>query len=132
MARVVRFMQMFIRLDGLALLILGVLIWTGNGGTLISAHAALGGLLVLALWVLAGVGARAGISWALVVRAVVWGIVALLFGILHPRMMVGPMHWVIQSAHLVIGLITIGVGEIIGAAIRRRTAGPQGLVQASG
>jgi len=117
---------MFIRLAGLTLLILGVLIWTGNGSSLMNAHATLGGLLVLALWVLAALGARAGISWALVVRAVIWGIVALLFGILHPRMMVGAMHWVIQSLHLVVGLVTIGVGEIVAAAIRRR-----GLVPAT-
>jgi hypothetical protein len=33
--------------------------------------------------------------------------------------MVGDMHWVIRSC-IVVGLVTIGVGEVVAAATRRR------------
>jgi hypothetical protein len=121
MLRAVRFIQMFIRIAGLTLLILGLIIWSGNGA-LIAPHSALGMLFVVALWVLAAIGAMAGIKWATVIRAIVWGIVALLFGILQSQMMVGELHWVIRALHLLVGLVTIGVGEAVAAATRQRLA----------
>ena len=65
--------QMVIRLTGLVLIILGAAFWSGHALTLIPIHKQLGYLFVLALWALAGMGARAGVNPGLVVLVFLWG-----------------------------------------------------------
>ncbi|MBX6332057.1 MAG: hypothetical protein IRY91_09440, partial [Gemmatimonadaceae bacterium] len=50
-----------VRLCGIALIILGILFWAGRALSLVPLHMLLGLVLVLALWVLAGIGGRAGV-----------------------------------------------------------------------
>ena len=68
MLRMTRIAQMTVRLTGLALIVLGILIWTGNAA-LVGAHMALGLLFVLALLYLGGLGFRARIGRGLPIRA---------------------------------------------------------------
>jgi hypothetical protein len=126
MQRAVRFIQMFIRLSGVTLLILGLIIWSGTGDSLVAPHTALGMLFVVALWTLAALGGVAGIKPTTVIRAVIWGFVAVSFGMVQRRMMVGDLHWLIRALHLLIGLVTIGVGEMVAAATRQRLADATG------
>jgi len=52
--RGIRIAQMFVRLAGLVLLVLGIVIWTGHGDTVIRTHAALGVFFVLSLLIFGG------------------------------------------------------------------------------
>jgi hypothetical protein len=124
MLRAVNITSLFIRLGGTALIILGVIIWTGHGAALINAHMIIGILFVLALWVLAGIGAMVGVSWALVTRTSIWGIVVAWFGMLQVQMLPGENHWVIRALHLLIGVVAIGVGEVSAVVIRKRLKAP--------
>jgi hypothetical protein len=115
--------QMTIRISGVLLLALGVFIWTGNFDQLIPYHRILGFVLVIALWTLSFLAARAGVSIGLVAAAVVWGLIAPIVGLTQTSILTGGFHWVIQVVHLVIGLGAIGWGEGLGQAIKSRTPG---------
>ena len=125
MLRVVRVAQLTVRLTGLLLLILGVLIWSGRT-ELVPSHAALGALFVLALWVLAILGFYSRAGMALSFRAAAWATLVLAFGILQTRMWPGPAHVYIRVVHLFIGIVAIGIGEMLAARIKKvaRDAAP--------
>jgi hypothetical protein len=105
-----------IRVSGTVQLLMGLVIWTGAFDQLIPAHIANGVLLVVALWVLAGLaGGRAPVGQ--VVIAFVWGLIMPIFGIIQDRLLPGSLHWTLQVLHLLIGLAAIGMGEGLGRAI---------------
>jgi hypothetical protein len=52
--------------------------------------------------------------------AVGWGIVVPAFGIVHPRLLPGPAHWVIRALHLLIGVIAMVIAAKLAEFIRRR------------
>lgn len=112
--------QMTLRGAGVLLILLGVTFWTGHALQLIPVHELLGFLLVLSLWTLAGIAARAGVSAALVALAVVWGLIAPALGLTQDRILTGDWHWTIQVLHLLIGLGAMGQGEGLAARIRQR------------
>jgi hypothetical protein len=109
MLRTIRVAQITIRLTGLALIILGILLWTGNTG-LRQAHMGLGLLFVLALWSLAAV----------------WGLVVLWLGMVQTRVWPGSAHVYVRVLHLLVGLVAIGVGEALAARIKRVHGAPRG------
>lgn len=114
--------QMTVRLLGVVLIILGVLFWIGTARNLIPVHMLLGVLLVLALWVLAGIGAKARVGVGLVLAAILWGLVTAGFGMAQASILPGAAHWIIQLLHLAIGLVAMAFAEVIGGRIRRGTA----------
>jgi hypothetical protein len=115
--------QWTVRITGLLQLLLGLLIWTGAVDQLISLHIASGILLVVALWVLAGLAiGRAPLGQ--IVVAFVLGLLMPALGLLQEGLLRGGFHWTIQVLHLLIGLAAIGMGEGLGRAIRSAAAPP--------
>ena len=102
-----------IRLTGLIQIVLGLLFWTGNARDLVSVHMLVGFTLVLTLWVLAALAARAGIDPGFVALALLWGVLVLGLGLTQQRLLPGDGHWVIQVLHLILGLVAIGQGEAL-------------------
>jgi hypothetical protein len=118
--------QMTIRVAGLLLLLLGIGIWTGRADGVIPIHELLGFVLVVALWTLSYLAARAGVAMRWVVLAVAWGLAAPLLGLTQQNLVSGDWHWTIQILHLLIGVGAIGQGENLAARMRQigsRTAG---------
>lgn len=109
-----------VRLTGLIQIVLGVLFWTGNALNLIPIHMLVGLVLVLSLWTLAILAARAGLQLSFVVLALVWGLVVVVFGLTQTQLLPGPFHWVIEVLHLLVGLGAIGQAE--GLAARSKQA----------
>lgn len=116
--------QMLVRLLGVILVILGVLFWLGAARNLVPLHMALGGVLVLAVWVLAGVGARARVGVGLVVLAVVWGLLTLFVAVRQQTWLPGAGHWIIQVLHLLLGGGAIGFSEAIAGRVKRGVPTP--------
>lgn len=114
--------QMTVRASGVVLLILGVIFWTGNLESLHLVHILLGLLLVLGLWTLAFLGARAGAPTAIVLVSVVWGLITPALGLTQANILTGGWHWVIQVLHLLIGVGAIGLAEQLTRMIKARTA----------
>jgi len=112
--------QMLVRFCGIILIILGVLFWTGNDLSLVPIHMLLGFVLVLALWVLAGLAAAAGVQPGFVALAIVWGLIVPILGLTQTRLLPGDAHVVIQVVHLLVGLGAIGQAEGLAARIKSR------------
>jgi hypothetical protein len=81
-----------------------------------------GVVLVAGLWVLAVLGLRAGPGPGLPAIAFAWGILVVLFGINQASILPGGMHLVVEVAHLLIGIVAIGIGEAFGARTGRLRA----------
>lgn len=122
MNRTVVIARAVLSLLGLILIALGILFWTGRALALVPLHIVLGMLFVLCLWVLVGASlyARSGRAFALVVF--IWSLIVPAFGVAQLRLLPGSWHWVIQSIHLLIGLIAIGLGHALAGRIQRGSA----------
>ena len=123
-------LQMWIRGGGVIMIGLGLLFWTGNADTLIPLHMLLGITLVLTLWALAILGAVARVGLGMVALALVWGAITPVLGLTQTRLLPGSGHWLIQVAHLLVGLGVIGLGETLARHIKRDQALRQGASHA--
>jgi len=108
-----------VRLAGLMAIVLGVLFWTGNAYALIPVHMLVGLVVVLSLWTLTFLAARAGVNRWLVALAVVWGLIVPLLGLTQGQLLPGDYHWVIKVAHLLVGVVAMGQGDGLAARIKR-------------
>jgi len=111
--------QMLVRLSGLILIVLGILFWTGNTLDLVPVHMLLGLILVISLWALAFLAARAGAPPVQVIAAAVWGLVVPVLGVTQDQLVPGDAHVLIRILHLLVGLIAIGMAEGLGQRIKR-------------
>jgi hypothetical protein len=107
---------MLIRVIGLAAIVLGVFLWTGHRQYL-GPHIGVGFFIAMVVFVLAVIG--------LMKKAVVPGILGVVLAVLLPviglKQLPLTFHTagVIQVAHIVLALATIGVAESLYASIRR-------------
>jgi len=111
--------QTLVRVTGLTQVTLGLFFWTGHALTLVPVHMLVGFTLVLSLWTLAFLAARAGVTPGLVAMAAVWGLLMPVFGLTQTRLLPGDFPWVIQVLHLLVGLAAIGQGEGLAARIKQ-------------
>lgn len=123
MKTLVNILDIFVRVDAAALILLGILFWTGNADALIPVHMTLGIALVLVLWALAVVAAITGANLGLVALAFVWGLVTPALGLTQTRLLPDQGHWIIQVAHLLVGLTAIALAQLLARTARRRMAG---------
>jgi hypothetical protein len=111
--------QMLVRISGLTAVVLGLLFWTGNVLNLIPLHMLAGALLVLSVWALAFLAAWAGVSWDLVVLALLWGLLVPVFGMTQTQLLPGDAHWLIQVLHLLVGMTAMGLGQALATRIKQ-------------
>jgi hypothetical protein len=120
---IVRTTLWVLRICVLLALILGIVLWTGHGDSLVLVHMGLGILVVLSLWVLAAITATArGGNWGLAGGAFVLGLLIVALGLRQQSLLVGPAHWIIQVVHLLLGLSAAGMGEAIAGRYKRFNA----------
>lgn len=119
---VIRIAAVVLSFSGLLGLILGLLFWSGAALNLISIHMLLGFLAVGALWVV-GIGQVFGKngSWMIAASALIVGAAMVAIGMSQSSLMIGELHWVIRVVHLVLGILTIGLGHM-GAARQRKSS----------
>ena len=108
-----------IRITGLFQLIIGVIFWVNQDDNLVPFHLLVGLILVLSLWIMALLAARAGVSWKMTGLSFVWGLVVVILGLTQTQILPGNLHWLIEVLHLVLGLGAIGLGEGLSARIKR-------------
>lgn len=112
-------LQWLVRIDGTIMILLGLLFWTGNALVLVPVHMLLGIILVLALLVLAVMGAVAGVPFPLVALAIAWAVFVPILGVTQTRLLPGQWHWLIQVLHLFLGLGAIGQADAMARRIKR-------------
>lgn len=117
---VTRYASALLTVAGVLALILGLLFWSGAALQLVSMHMLLGFLTVAALWVIALSQAFAkGGSWILTSCAVAVGLLLVILGIKQATLLVGDLHWIIRVIHLLLGILTIGLGHMAAARAKR-------------
>jgi hypothetical protein len=112
--------QMLVRLIGSIMLVLGALFWTGNALALIPVHMLLGLVLVVSLWLIAGLALRARVPPGWVALGVLWGLLVPVLGVSQDSLLPGGLHWLIQLLHLALGLGAIGLAEMLARRARAR------------
>jgi hypothetical protein len=118
-----RLVNVLIRFLGGVALVLGLLMWSGYARSLTQLHMWLGISLVLSLWVLAVIAWRNTARRGLVIFAVAWGLGSWILGVTQSRILPGSLHWVVEVAHLIAGVIAIAVaGQLASAVAHRRAA----------
>ncbi|HEY1236552.1 MAG TPA: hypothetical protein VGH22_24460 [Candidatus Binatia bacterium] len=92
---------------------------------LLSLHMLLGLLAVCALWIIGVAQALlpSG-SWMIAAATIIVGGLMIVLGLIQTSLMVGDFHWLVQIIHLLLGLLTIGMGHMA-AARARKTSSPQ-------
>ncbi len=110
---VVRSIQRIGGLAGLAALTLGLLFWIANVD-LISVHILFGLIVALALLVLSIVAIGVSGMRLLGVVGVVYALFLPVFGLTQARILDTSAHWLIQTAHLLVGLGALALMGFIG------------------
>lgn len=110
--------QLFIRIAGPIMIILGLLFWTGNALFFVPLHMTIGLLLVLALWTLAVVAAISRVNPGFIALVAVWSLVMPALGLTQERILPGGAHWLIQIVHLLVGIGAIALGEQLARRIK--------------
>ncbi len=129
---IARILQIIVGIAGLCALVLGLLIWIANID-LADIHMLFGlfvtlGLLVMSIIALTARGLR---IWGIV--GIVYAIIVLIFGVSQSNMLVGHLHWLIQTLHLLVGIGAIVLTGFLGArylTLKRREASPAAESQA--
>src|ERR1700675_2329372 len=114
--------QIVARIVVVVQVILGIIVWTGHGDSLILLHIAVGLLLVVDLWVAVALGLRTGAPVALAVLALVWSVGMPVFGLVQANVLPGDLHVAIEVLHLIVGFIAVGLVEALARWGGRRKA----------
>ncbi|MEO8956001.1 MAG: hypothetical protein ABI396_18470 [Ktedonobacteraceae bacterium] len=119
--RVITISDWILRIGVLLAIILGILLWTGNFDAIRPIHMLIGIIVVLALWTIGlAQGFQKGGSFGLATATFVVGLALVIVGLYQDFWLIGSLHWIIQVIHLLLGLSTIGLGEMIAGRTRRR------------
>ena len=107
-----------LRICDVAILALGILLWTGNFDGLKPVHMLIGIVIVLGLWATGIALVVRGGSPGLAGVLIVFGLIVLFVGLNQEHWLTGGAHWVIQVVHLALGLATMGLTESTRRRIR--------------
>jgi hypothetical protein len=123
MIKLVTVLLMLARLLGAILLVLGFCIWF-NIAKPTAAHAALGSLFVLVMWVIAVIALFALPRRGLPLFALLLGALVMWFGMTQTTLLTGSMHWAVRVVHLLLGLAALGLTEALAKAVRIHKSHP--------
>jgi len=119
---VIRYASAILNIAGGAALLLGLLFWSGVALQLVSLHMLLGLLTVAALWVIVAAQMRVAAGSSLfTLCALIVGALTIFLGLRQTTLLVGPSHWIIQVVHLLLGILTIGLGHMAKAKSKVKT-----------
>ena len=103
--------QWTIRVTGPVLVALGIAFWAGHAVSLRPAHVLVEIMFDLALALLVVLAALRGMRPAAVFAGLALALAIPLVGVAQARILVGSMHWVVRSTHLVLGLTAMLAGN---------------------
>jgi hypothetical protein len=114
----VRIMQWVAGLAGLGALALGLLFWIAQVDD-INIHMLFGLTVALALLVLSIVMVATRGTRLLGAVGIVYAFILPVFGLTQSGILIGSLHWLIQAAHLLVGLGALALAGIMGTRYMR-------------
>jgi hypothetical protein len=124
--------RVLITLSGTALLVLGILFWTGRALSWLPVHMLLGVVLVVSLWLVTGLALRARVARGLVLLVFLWSLITPALGVMQMRLLPGNLHWTVQLLHLLVGVAAMGIGQVVTRRITATQAAPGRRARAAG
>jgi hypothetical protein len=123
---VTRIIQIILGIAGLGALTLGLLFWIANIN-LIGIHMLFGIIVALTLLVMSiiAVSTRGMRIWGVV--GIVYALMVPVFGITQSSILTGNMHWLIRTAHMLVGigaLVLAGTMSVRYAALKQARVRP--------
>jgi hypothetical protein len=103
---------------GLGALTLGLLFWIANLN-FIGLHMLLGLTVALSLLILGIMGVFTRGMRLLGAIGIVYALIVPVFGVTQTALLVGSLHWLIQTAHLLVGLGALALAGILGTRYLR-------------
>jgi len=126
----VRIIQWIAGIAGLIALILGLLFWIANID-FISIHMLFGILVALSLLILGIVGVFNKGLRVLGIIGMIYAPIMYLFGLTQATLLVGNLHWLIQTAHMLVGVGALALIGIIGTRYVRLKKSSTSTLQAA-
>jgi hypothetical protein len=107
-----RIIQIILGITGLGALTLGLLFWIAKI-ELISIHMLFGLIVALTLLVMSvmAISTRGMRIWGIV--GVVYALIVPVFGLTQSGILTGNMHWVVQTAHMLVGIGALVLGGVM-------------------
>ena len=117
-----RILQIIVGIAGLCALVLGQGIWIANID-LTDIHMLFGLLVTLGLLVMSIIAltARELRIWGIV--GIIYAIIVLIFGVTQVNLLIGNLHWLIETLHTLVGIGAIALTGLIGARYTRLKRG---------
>ncbi len=112
-----RILQLVVGIAGLCALALGLVIWIANID-LTDIHMIFGLLVTLGLLVMSIIALTASSLRIWGIIGIVYAIIVPVFGESHAELLVGNLHWLIQTLHTLVGIGAIVLTGLIGARYR--------------
>jgi len=121
-----RVIQIILGIAGLGALTLGLLFWIANI-ELISIHMLFGLIVALTLLVMSimAVSTRGMRIWGVV--GIVYALIVPVFGLTQSGILVGNLHWLVQTLHMLVGIGALVLGGVMSvryAALKRAMVRP--------
>ncbi len=111
--------NILVHVAGVLALVLGFALWSGRLFALVNLHMVLGLVVVLGLWALAALALRRGVARGLAAASLVWGLATLALGPSQTSLLVGDLHWIVQVAHLLLGIGAVALAALLAGSLRR-------------
>jgi hypothetical protein len=122
--KIPRVLLVLLRIGAAVQLVVGITLWTGHGYALRSFHMATGVVFVLLLWAIAGLALARRRRVGLALFALAWGLVIPAFGMAQQGLLIGDLHWIVRTLHLLIGLAAMPMAALLGGDPRGAEAVP--------
>jgi hypothetical protein len=123
----IKMLSWFVRIAGLGAFLLGMTIWRspgvlGNLEVALQIHMTLGGIVALALAILAVWALSARVRIPAAIAALFWAAATVYVGTVQAWWVAVGGHPVIEVIHVLLGIGAIGLAEMLAAAITRHRA----------
>ncbi len=120
MTTVVRILQWITGIVGLGALVLGLMFWIANID-LISLHMLFGLIVALGLLMMSLVAVSTKGMRLLGFIGVLYAFILPIFGLSQATLLVGDLHWLIETAHMLVGIGAFALTGIMGTRYLRLT-----------
>jgi len=120
MTTTVRIVQWITGIVGLGALVLGLMFWIAHID-LISLHRLLGFIVAIGLLVMSLIAVSTRGMRVLGLVGVVYAFILPVFGLTQQTLLVGDLHWLIQTIHMLLGIGALALAGIMGTRYVRLT-----------
>jgi hypothetical protein len=107
-----------VRITGILQLLMGILIWMGGFPMLVPIHMLIGIVFVIAMWVLGFRAMSARVASGLAGVLIAWAAIVVAFGMTQAQFWPGPNHGFIQGIHVLMGLMAMGLSDMVAKKMR--------------